>query len=317
MIQRRTILRLATVAALGGSGCGPRARLSRKRLAMLLPGAEGRADDVEMIAGAMEHQRTANAYELVVMQTPSQIDLGAQVQQIGQALDLGVDGLILWPVDVKGVIPALKRAKKQKTRLVVIGQPLDEVMAAKAGIEFLFVGVNEEEAAAEVGGVVADGIAPGSKAAIIEGAVGNWNSAARRRGFTLAMKQSGMKLVAVQAGDWDQNKAHGVAVALLAQHPDLAILLCADDRMALGALTAIEEAGRADAVRVGGFGHLRLARSWLQDGRLTATMELHQERLAVAAIEAVLNTPQASKLKGTLMKGGESNNPVDLQKPEI
>ena len=63
------------------------------------------------------------------------------------------------------------------------------------------------------------------------------------------MKAAGMNLVGVQSGQWEMEKANTVATALLSEHQDLKAILCGNDSMALGAVAAVQAAGRPRAWR--------------------------------------------------------------------
>ena len=68
------------------------------------------------------------------------------------------------------------------------------------------------------------------------------------------MRAAGMRVVAVQGAQWEQDKANAVAAALLREHPDLKAILASNDSMALGAAAAVRQSG---AGRPGAGGRLR------------------------------------------------------------
>jgi ribose transport system substrate-binding protein len=83
-------------------------------------------------------------------------------------------------------------------------------------------------------------------------------------------------------------KANTVAAAILSEHRELKALLCANDNMALGAMSAITAAGLTGKVLVAGFDNIGAIRSMLADGRVVATADQHADQLAVFGIEAAL-----------------------------
>jgi ribose transport system substrate-binding protein len=85
------------------------------------------------------------------------------------------------------------------------------------------------------------------------------------------------------------DKANNVAAAMLSEHPDLEALLCGNDNMALGAVAAIQAAGKAGKVLVVGFDNIAAIRPMLADGRVVATADQHADQLAVFGVEAALN----------------------------
>jgi ribose transport system substrate-binding protein len=102
------------------------------------------------------------------------------------------------------------------------------------------------------------------------------------------MKAAGMQIVTVQSGNWEMEKANTVAAAILSEHRELKALLCANDNMALGAMSAITAAGLTGKVLVAGFDNIGAIRSMLADGRVVATADQHADQLAVFGIEAAL-----------------------------
>jgi ribose transport system substrate-binding protein len=82
--------------------------------------------------------------------------------------------------------------------------------------------------------------------------------------------------------------ANNVASAMLSEHADLKAILCANDNMALGAVSAIQAAGKTGKVLVVGFDNISALRPLLDNGQVVATADQHGDRLAVFGIEAAL-----------------------------
>ena len=119
-----------------------------------------------------------------------------------------------------------------------------------------FVGPDNRAGARKVGEALAARLHAGDKVAIIEGIPTAFNGQQRRLGFEDAMNAAGMKIVTVQSGRWEMETASNVAAAMLNAHADLKAILCANDNMALGAVSAIQAAGRAGKVLVVGFDNI-------------------------------------------------------------
>jgi ribose transport system substrate-binding protein len=83
-------------------------------------------------------------------------------------------------------------------------------------------------------------------------------------------------------------KANTVAASILSEHADLKAILCGNDNMALGAVAAIQAAGRTGKVLVVGFDNIGAIQAMLADGRVVATADQHADQLAVFGIEAAL-----------------------------
>jgi ribose transport system substrate-binding protein len=260
-----------------------------------------------MAEGAKTH-RAAHAadYDLIVNGIKNETDLAEQVGLVEQMVAQGVQALVIAPADSKALIPALKRARDAGVLVVNIDNRLDADTLQQAGLQVPFVGPDNRAGARAVGEVLAKQLQAGDEVAILEGVTTAFNSQQRRAGFEDAMKAAGLKIVAVQSGQWEMEKANGIAAGLLAAHPNLKALLCANDNMALGAAAAVQAAGKAGQVRIVGFDNIAALKPLLADGRVLATADQHGDQLAVFGIEAAL---QALKDKTT---PADRQTPVDV-----
>ena|SRR5436190_9478730 len=242
-----------------------------------------------MADGARKHQAEhAKEYELIINGIKNETDLGEQVNLVEQMIARQVNTIVIAPADSKALVTVLKRANDAGILVVNIDNKLDPDVLKQAGITIPFVGPDNRAGARRVGEVLAKQLSPGDKVAIIEGVPTAFNGQQRRLGFEDAMKAAGMNVITVQSGNWELEKANNLATAILSEHSDLKALLCANDNMALGAVAAIQAAGRTGKVLVVGFDNIGAIRPMLADSRVIATADQHADLLAVFGIEAAL-----------------------------
>lgn len=242
-----------------------------------------------MADGAKKHQAShANDYDLIVNGIKNETDLAEQVNLVEQMIARQVNAIVIAPADSKALVTVLQQAKDAGVLVVNIDNKLDADVLRQTGLTVPFVGPDNRAGARKVGEALAARLKPGDPVAIIEGIPTAFNGQQRRLGFEDAMKAAGMKVVAVQSGNWEMEKANNVAAALLSEHPELKALLCANDNMALGAVAAIQAAGKTGQVLVVGFDNIGAIRPMLADGRVIATADQHADQLAVFGIEAAL-----------------------------
>ena len=242
-----------------------------------------------MAEGARKHQAAnASTYELIVNGIKNETDLSEQVSLVEQMIARQVNAIVIAPADSKALVTVLKRAKDAGILVVNIDNKLDSDVLKQAGLSVPFVGPDNRAGAAKVGETLAKQLKAGDKVAIIEGIPTAFNGQQRRLGFEDAMKAGGMNVVTEQSGNWEMEKANNVAASILSEHPDLRAILCANDNMALGAVAAIQAAGRTGKVLVVGFDNIGAIRPMLADGRVIATADQHADQLAVFGIEAAL-----------------------------
>jgi ribose transport system substrate-binding protein len=257
-----------------------------------------------MAEGAKKHQAAhAGDYELIVNGIKNETDLAEQVGLVEQMVAQGVQAVVIAPADSKALISVLKRANAGGVLVVNIDNKLDADTLKQAGLKSPFVGPDNRDGAKRVGEVLAKKLQSGDEVAIIEGVTTAFNSQQRKSGFEDAMKAAGMKIVSVQSGEWEVEKASTVASGLLTANPGLKALLCANDSMALGAAAAVQSAQKAGQVQIVGFDNISALKPLLADNRVLATADQHGDQLAVFGIEAAL---KALKDKTT---------PADVQTP--
>jgi galactofuranose transport system substrate-binding protein len=118
---------------------------------------------------------------------------------------------------------------------------------AKPGVDFLaFIGSNFVQEGQRVADWTINQTGGKGKIIELEGSVGASPANDRKKGFddTIKAKAPGMVILASQSGDFARDKGRQVAETLLQAHPDATIIYAHNDEMALGAIAAIEAAGK-------------------------------------------------------------------------
>jgi ribose transport system substrate-binding protein len=298
--MRRILLGAACAAILGVCGCKPApgpdaAHPSRPKIALIM---KSLANDffATMAKGAREHEAAHAAdYELMVSGIRNETDLSEQVNLVEQAVAQGASAIVIAPADSKALVPALARAAQQGVVIVNIDNRLDDAVVRQAGLRLSFVGPDNRAGARRVGEALAARLRAGDEVAIIEGVTTAFNGQQRRAGFEDAMHAAGLRIVAVQSGEWEMEKANTVAANLLSAHPNLKALACANDNMAIGAAAAVSAIGRAGQVLVAGFDDIAAIKPLLADGRVVATADQHADQIAVNGIELALRALRDGK----------------------
>jgi len=242
-----------------------------------------------MAEGAKTHHAAnATTYDLVVNGIKNETDLAEQVNLVEQMIAQQVNAIVIAPADSKALVTALKHAKESGILVVNIDNKLDADVLKQAGLTVPFIGPDNRAGARKVGEALAKQLQAGDKVTIIEGIPTAFNGQQRRLGFEDAMKAAGVNIASVQSGRWEMETANNVASAMLNEHGDLKAILCANDNMALGAVSAIQAAGKTGKVLVVGFDNITALQPLLDKGQVVATADQHGDKLAVFGIEAAL-----------------------------
>jgi ribose transport system substrate-binding protein len=217
-----------------------------------------------------------------------------------------VDAIVIAPADSKALVPVCKKAMDAGIIVVNIDNKFDKTVLAEKGVKIPFVGPDNRKGARLAGEYLAKKLKPGDKVAIIEGIPNAFNGVQRKLGFEDAMKAGGMNIVSSQSGYWEMAKAEPIVSALVTEYADLKAVLCANDNMALGAISAIKTAGKTNDILVIGFDNISAVQRLLKEGKILCTVDQHGDKLAIYGIEYALEM-----LKGKGMPS-DKETPVDL-----
>tara|TARA_R110002095_G_scaffold57178_1_gene48956 strand:+ start:12108 stop:13049 length:942 start_codon:yes stop_codon:yes gene_type:complete len=261
-----------------------------------------------MAKGAEAHQKAnSDDYELVVNGIKDERDLSRQVALVEEMVASGVDAIVIAPADSKALVPALRRAREAGVVVVNIDNKLDEEILATEKIAIPFVGPDNKAGAKKVGDYLASKLKAGDEVIVLEGIRTSFNGTQRRLGFEEAMRAADIKIVDSQSAQWEMSMANTLALSMLSEHPNVKAILAANDSMALGALAAVKNNGKAGEVAVVGFDNIAAVQQAIQEGQILATADQHGDQLAVFGIEYALNL-----LKDPKTKLEDRETPVDL-----
>jgi ribose transport system substrate-binding protein len=260
---------------------------------------------------AAEAEAKALGVELEVQAPAQETDKERQFAMVQDLTAKGVEAILIAPADSKGIVPALKAAQDKNILVINLDNRVDTETASTAGLDLAaYVGADNEEGGKLAGQAMAEALSGGGKVAVLEGIRGADNAEARKRGFQAGLNTgSGGKLdiAASDTAEWDTQKAYAKFQSMLAANPDLKGLFCANDKMALGALKAISEAGKKGTLTVIGYDNIPDVRPYLQSGEMYATIEQHPDLMGKYGVRAATGI-----LEGKLPKGREFLVPLEV-----
>lgn len=199
-----------------------------------------------------------------------------QVADVNSMIAQGVDLIFLAPREEKPLVPAVMAAKRAGIPVILLDRRVDETLA-KPGRDYVtFIGSDFVAEGRRAGEALAKAVRGNARIIQIEGTTGSSPANDRRRGFEEGIKASpGMKIIASQSGDFVRDKGRQVAETLLQAHPDATAIYAHNDEMAIGALAALEAAGKKPGVDVTlvSVDGTRDALQAIIDGKMLATVE--------------------------------------------
>lgn len=301
--MRRRVLLAGALSAVGlGGATRVDAQGSMANIALVL---KSLADPftVAMADAARNYQRHyASQFGLTIRGTARETDTAAQIRMVDEMIKAKMNAIVIAPTDSKALTAVVARGIKAGIIMIAIDNPLDDASQVAAGISVPFVGPNNRKGAAQVGQYLAARLKAGDQVGIIEGIAVDRNAQQRTAGSKDAMDTAGMKVVAIQAGNWEYGKGRDVASRMLAEHPQIRALLCGNDNMAMGAVDAIRDAGRSGGVYVTGYNAVDAIKPLLADGRVLATINQFADRQAIFGIDVALKAVAEHKKQRDLSR---------------
>lgn len=264
---------------------------------------------------SMQDEAKKRGWQLVYTDAAS--SAAKQVADVNSMIAQGVDLIFLAPREEKPLIPAIKAAKNAGIPVILLDRNVDASLA-KPGEDYVtFIGSNF----IEEGQRVADWLVKNAngKTTIIEleGTTGSSPANDRKKGFDdVIAKNSDFKIVASQTGDFARDKGRQVAETLLQAHPDANVVYAHNDEMAIGAISAIEAAGKVPGkdILVLSIDGGKEAVQGVVDGKIAAVVECNP-RFGPKAFDTAVAYANGEKIPAKLINPDQfydASNAKDL-----
>ena len=231
----------------------------------------------KMKIGAEEYAREHNI-PLDVFGIERETDVKGQIAIMENLISRGYEAIVIAPADSKALVPVCKQALDKGIVVINIDNPFHRPTLEGLEVEIPFVGSDNGEGAALVGEYVRRKLDGKGRVLIIEGIRGVENAELRKSGFIEAISQnSKIEIVASESANWHTDEAFSLTIRLLDKHAPVDAIFCANDKMALGALQALDSMDLAGKVLLVGYDNIEEVRNEMRHGFIHATVEQHPE----------------------------------------
>lgn len=179
----------------------------------------------------------------VTVLAPEKYAVDNQIRIMEDLIQKKVDAIVIVPIDGAGIVSGIERANKAKI-------PIFNLNTAATGGEVIgFAGVDHVQLGRIQGQWAVDTLKGKGNVVILEGTTGASSAIERHQGVTEVLKKApGIKVLASTTAKYNRQQAMKVMEDLLTRFPQIDMLLCANDTMALGAKEAIKDARRTMSV---------------------------------------------------------------------
>ncbi|OAT48550.1 ribose ABC transporter substrate-binding protein RbsB [Proteus hauseri] len=243
-------------------------------------------------------QKEANrlGYDLVVLDS-----MDNPAKELANVQDLTVKGtrlMLINPTDSDAVGNAVIMANKANIPVIT----LDRV--ANKGDVVSHVASDNRLGGKMAGDYIADKIGNDAKVIQLEGITGTSASRERGDGFKQAVDAHKINVLASQPADFDRTKGLNVMQNLLTAYPAVQAVFAQNDEMALGALRALQTAGRTDVLVIG-FDGTNDGIKAVNRGVLGATIAQRPDQIGIIGIQTADKILKGEKVDATI--------PVELE----
>lgn len=296
---RAATLRLASLALAGvlAVGVGP-ARAQDLTVMTSVPSL-GFPFFVHMMKSLQDE---AKALGVATVESDGQNSAPKQTADVEAAVVQGVSGIVISPLDVNAMAPAIATAIENDVPVVTI----DRRVAGVGGI-LAHVGADNVKGGEAQGRWVMETYPDGATIINLQGQPGASPAIDRNQGLhnVLDAHKDKYKFLAEQTANFARDQGLSVTESLMAgmsEPPD--VIVAANDDMALGAVEAVRARGLADKVKIIGFDALPEALAAVRDGGLAGTVEQFpggQSRTAMQIMVAYLKDQKAPESELVLL----------------
>ncbi len=209
--------------------------------------------------------------DITVVESDGQNSAPKQTADVEAAIIQGVDGIVISPIDVNAMAPALQQAVDAGIPVVTIDRRVDGVDGILA-----HVGADNVAGGEAQGNWVVANYPDGASIVNLQGQPGASPAIDRNAGLHNILDGMADKytFVAEQTANFARDQGLSVTESILAgldSPPD--VIVAANDDMALGAYEAVNALGLADQIAIIGFDALPEALASVRDGALAGTVE--------------------------------------------
>jgi len=238
------------------------------------------------IERAMREAGTARGYELIV--TAGELDPAKQKNQVDDFIVNKVSAIVLCPCDSKSIGTSVQQANK-------VGIPVftaDIACLAKDANVVCHIATDNLGGGRRAAEAILEATGGTGKVAVIEHPVVE-SCILRLKGFTEEIEKANaagtakIQIVGRWPGMGAKDEAFRKAEDILQAHGDLKAIFAANDPMALGAIAAIEKAGKSGSIIVVGFDGMPEGKQAIRDGKIYADPIQFPDQIGRQTIEAI------------------------------
>jgi len=188
--------------------------------------------------------------ETFMLAPQSGADIAGQMGMIQDVITQGVDAIILSTHDESAAAPLVERAVEAGIVVIIVNNDIPNFPSPVHGV----VGYSQRRGTYKMGMYVAGMFGGEAKVGVLEGQPG-YHSTERIGGYLEALSQfPGMEIVASLPTSWNVETGNSAMMDLITAHPEINVIVTANDYISIGAAKAAESLNRPDIANFGNDG---------------------------------------------------------------
>ena len=270
---------------------------------------------LSVFAGA-EAAATEYNIELSITGPETEEDYETQNRMVADAVADGAEALVFSAIDYENNAAAIDAAAESGVRIVAIDSNVD------SGAVQTYIGTDNYAAGQMAAQAALDGVEGQLTVGIVNYDVSSANGQERERGAVDAFEQSGRARVAAVINTLaEAARAQADTAAMLAEHPEINVLLAFNEPTSVGAADAVEGMGLAEEVFLVGFDSNVATIDGLQDGTVDVLIVQNPYAMGYLGVESAYRllsgqggSPEATVDTSTRIVNRDNMFTMDSQK---
>ena len=225
-------------------------------------------------------------------------DASLQANQVKDFIVQEVVAIVLSPCETKSVVPVIQEANAAGIPVITVDIPCHE-----PGVEIVTqIATDNEAGGRDAAAAMIEALPAGGKIAILHFEQAE-SCRLRVKGFLEGIEKhnaesdSKIDIVTVLDGGGLKDIGHAAGQDAITAHPDLAGIFAINDPSALGAIAALEKAGKQDQVVVVGFDGQPEGKQAIKDGKIYADPIQFPDQMGTRAVQAIVKHYKGEEVK--------------------
>ena len=234
-----------------------------------------------------------------------------QLTIVENMITSGVDAICIVPSSSEGLAAALKKCKEANIPVINLDNKLNADVLKEAGVSVPFYGTDNYAGAKSAGEYAKANFKAGTKTAILTGIAGQQNAADRKNGFIEGAGDA-IKVVAEQSANWEVDQGYAATQNILTANPDLELIYCGNDGMAIGAVRAVKEAKKTEQIKIIGFDGISEALNMIVAGELFGSVAQYPAEMGKLGVENAVKLLKGEKVEEYIDTGAKLILPANV-----